>query len=106
MLGEGEFMVLAGKRVEFFTIGPVARAIGRRSGTLRAWEDRQIIPESGYVKRGKDPRGDRRLYTRAQAEGIIRLAKECGVMDANSRRPLHEFKAKVWALFNELKGAR
>ena len=105
-LGEGEFMTLRGQRVEFFTIGQVARAIGRKSGTLRAWEDRAVIPESGYVKRGKDVRGDRRLYTRAQAEGLIRLAKECGVMDAGSRRPLHDFKAKVWALFNQLKEAR
>lgn len=104
-LGEGEWMTLNGKSVEFFLIGQVARAINRKAGTIRAWEDKQVIPESGYVKRGKDPRGDRRLYTRAQAEGIIRLAKECGVIDSSSRRPLHEFKAKVWALFNELKGA-
>lgn len=99
-------MILAGRRVEFFTIGQVARAIGRKSGTLRAWEDRGILPESGYVKRGKDPRGDRRLYTRAQAEVIVRLAKACGIMDAESRRPLHNFKSWVWAAFNELKEAR
>lgn len=99
-------MVLKGRDVEFFTIGQVARAIGRKSGTLRTWEQQEIIPPSGYRKPSPDPRGVRRLYTRAQAEGIIRLAKECGVMDAGSRRPLHDFKAKVWALFNELKGAR
>lgn len=106
LLGEGTMMTVRGREVEFFTIGQVARAINRKAGTLRAWEDKGILPESGYVKRGKDPRGDRRLYSRDQAEGIVRLAKACGVMDADSRRPLHDFKAWVWALFNELKEAR
>jgi hypothetical protein len=106
LLGDGTVMTVRGHEVEFFTIGQVARAINRKAGTLRAWEDRGILPESGYVKRGKDVRGDRRLYSRAQAEGIIRLAKASGVMDAESRRPLHDFSAWVWALFNELKGDR
>lgn len=106
LLGAGTIMTVRGREVEFFTIGQVARAINRKAGTLRAWEDKGILPESGYVKRGKDPRGDRRLYSRDQAEGIIRLAKACGVMDADSRRPLHDFKAWVWALFNELREAR
>lgn len=105
MLADGTFLVLRGQPVEFFTIGQVARAIGRTATTLRAWEDKGVLPESGYKTQARDPRGVRRLYTRAQAEGVIRLAKECGVMDASSRRPLHDFKTKVWALFNELKGA-
>jgi len=104
LLGPGTIMTVRGREVEFYTIGQVARAINRRSGTLRTWELNGVIPPSGYVKRGKDQRGDRRLYSRSQAEGIIRLAKECGVMDADSRRPLHDFKDKVWALFKELKG--
>ena len=104
LLGPGTVMTVRGREVEFYTIGQVARAINRRSGTLRTWELNGVIPPSGYVKRGRDQRGDRRLYSRAQATGIIRLAKECGVMDADSRRPLHDFKDKVWALFNELKG--
>lgn len=105
-LGPGTVMLVRGREVEFFTIGQVARAIGRKSGTLRAWEDKGVLPPSGYQTRAKDPRGVRRLYSRDQAAGIIRLAKECGVMDADSRRPLHEFKARVWALFNSLKEAR
>lgn len=105
-LGEGTILYLHGTAVEFFTIGQVARAIGRTSGTLRAWEARGVLPKSGYQTSSDDPRGVRRLYTRAQAAGILRLAKDCGVMDADSRRPLHEFKAKVWALFNELKGGK
>ena len=105
-LGAGKFMLLAGREVEFFTIGQVARAINRKAGTLRTWEANGVLPESGYIKRGKDPRGDRRLYSRDQAEGIVRLAKASGIMDADSRRPLHDFSAWVWALFNELKGGK
>lgn len=106
LLGTGTVMILSGREVEFFTIGQVARAINRKAGTLRMWEAKGILPQSGYQKPSKDPRGVRRLYTRDQAEGIIRLAKASGVMDAESRRPLHDFSAWVWALFNELKGAR
>lgn len=105
MLGAGTVMVLRGREVEFYTIGQVARAINRKSSTLRMWEHKGILPPSGYQKPSKDPRGVRRLYTRAQAEGIIRLAKATGIMDASSRHSLHDFKAWVWELFNELKGA-
>jgi hypothetical protein len=104
-LGPGEVMVLRGREVEFYRIGQVARAINRKSSTLRMWELKGILPPSGYQTASADPRGVRRLYTRAQAEGIIRLAKSTGIMDASSRPPLHAFKDMVWELFNELKGA-
>ena len=106
VLGKGTIMILHGEQVEFFTIGQVARAIGRSAVTLRGWEAKGVIPQSGYWKPSDDPRGRRRLYTRAQAEGLVVLAIECDVLDARSRRPLDEFKARAWALFNELKKGR
>lgn len=106
LLGDGTWMRLGGIRVEFFTITQVARAINRKSVTLRAWEARGILPKSGYQTSSKDPRGVRRLYSRAQAEVIIQVAIDCDVMDADSRRPLHAFKAAVWARFNALKEAQ
>lgn len=105
-LGTGKFLVVRGQRIEFFYVGQVARAINRTAVTLRAWEASGVIPKSGYVKPGVDARGRRRLYSRAQAETIIRLAKIHDVMDAGSRKPLTEFKHSVWAAFAELKGAR
>lgn len=104
LLGPGMVLELRGQSVEFYTIGQVARAIGRQAGTLRKWETDGILPPTIYQKPSKDPRGRRRLYSRAQADGIIRLAIECGVMDAGPRHPLKDFSTKVWALFNELKG--
>jgi hypothetical protein len=105
-LGTGTVMIVRGRQIEFFYVGQVARAIGRSSVTLRAWEASNVIPKSGYIKPGKDARGRRRLYTRAQAEAIIRLAKIHGVIDPGSRKPLTDFKHAVWAAFAELKGAR
>jgi hypothetical protein len=102
-LGTPLILVLRGRDTEFFTIGQVAGAIGRKAGTLRAWENKGIIPTSGYTKPSNDPRGRRRLYTRQQAEGMVRLAKEHHVMDADSRRPLDAFSRDVIALFAELR---
>lgn len=106
LLGEGTFMTVRGQRVEFFGIGAVARAINRSAVTLRSWEANGIIPKSGFVKSGVDARGRRRLYSRAQAEAIIRLAKIHGVIDPGSRKPLTDFKHAVWAAFAELKGGK
>jgi hypothetical protein len=102
-LGKPLILVLRGRDTEFFTIGQVAAAIGRKAGTLRAWENKGVLPTSGYTKPSDDPRGRRRLYTRPQAEGIIRLAKSHNVMDADSRRPLNAFSRDVIALFAELR---
>jgi hypothetical protein len=104
VLGPGRIMVLRGEKVEFFTIGQLAAALSRKAVTLRAWEAAGILPTSGYHTPSSDPRGRRRLYTRAQCDGIIRLAKTYGVMEAGPRRPLAEFGRAVAELFTELKG--
>jgi len=103
-LGTPVIFVLRGADTEFFTIGQVARAIDRKPGTLRTWEANGILPTSGYTKPSHDPRGRRRLYSRPQAEGIVRIARELGIADSASRKPLDEFARRVAALFTELKG--
>jgi len=104
LLGTGTIMRVRGREVEFFTIGQLAAALNRKAVTLRAWEAAGILPTSGYHTASKDPRGRRRLYTRDQCAGIIRLAKTHGVMEAGPRRPLAEFGRAVAELFTELKG--
>ena len=106
LLGTGKMYPVNGRDVEFFTIGQLARAIGRQPGTLRKWESTGIIPKPLYTTKYDDIRGKRRLYTRKQAEGIIRIAMETGVMYADERRPLDEFGRQVRKLFEDLKGAR
>ena len=104
LLGTGTIMRVRGERVEFFTIGQLAAALNRKAVTLRAWEAAGILPTSGYHTASKDPRGRRRLYTRDQCAGIIRLAKEHNIMEAGARRPLDAFGQAVRELFTELKG--
>jgi hypothetical protein len=70
-----------GKEMEFFPIGALALALGGRSAnTLRAWEKEGIIPRTIFMKPSSDPRGRRRMYTRAMVEGLVRIAKEEGVL--------------------------
>ena len=73
-----------GESVEFFTIGMLAQALGRRAPTLREWEAHGIIPKAKYRTAASDPAKQKRLYTRAQCEGIIRIAREEGML-ARSR---------------------
>lgn len=104
LLGTGTILSVAGQDVEFFTIGQLAAAINRKAVTLRAWEASGVIPRSGYTTKARDPRGKRRLYTRAQCLGIIQLAKTHGLMEAGTKPPLQEFGSQVRALFAELRG--
>lgn len=54
-------MVIRAEEGNYFSIGKVADAIGRKVGTVRAYHKRGIIPDTGY----SDKRGWR-LYTREQ----------------------------------------
>jgi hypothetical protein len=73
-------LTVRGVEREFFTIGALAEAINRRPVTIRAWEDRGVIPKARY--RG---RGQKRLYTREQVEGLVRLCDEHGILTFASR---------------------
>lgn len=93
-----------GKETEFFPIGALALALGGRSAnTLRAWEKEGTIPKSVYVKPSKDPRGRRRMYTRAMVEGLVRIAKEEGVFwpQKGVRLSSTQFTAKAVELFQQ-----
>jgi hypothetical protein len=106
-LGKGRTLVVNGRDVEFFGIGTLAAVLNRKAGTIRAWEADGTIPASGFIKPGqdRDPRGRRRLWTRAQIIGIWRIAKEEGVLYPGPRINIErtEFETKVRALFKQLK---
>lgn len=89
---------------EFFTLGQLARALGRQPVTIRKWEREGVIPKAQFQVPGRndDPRGRRRLYTRKQVEGIVKIAAEEGLF-ANTRKPFEEteFKARVLELFKQ-----
>ena len=93
---------------EFFTIGHLADAFGRSPVTIRSWESKGVLPNSPY--RSPRPRGEalpgkqskgRRLWTRAQIEGMLRIAQEEGVI-LSGKPPTKQFTQRVAALFREL----
>lgn len=102
LLGEPVVFSVAGIDIEFFYIGQLALALGRSATTLRRWESDGIIPKSGFVKPSKDPRGKRRLYSRAQAQGIVRIAVEEGVLETGKIAGTN-FSARVVSLFKGLR---
>lgn len=100
--------MVKGVMVEFFTIGHLARALGYSVQSIRAWEQQGLMPKSPY--RSPKPRKEqvpgatvkgRRLWTRAQIEGILRIAEEMGVV-LNRKPPTKAFAIKVNNLYAEL----
>jgi len=97
--------LVGGKEQEFFSIGQLGKALGNRSAvTLRKWEREGILPKSPYTKPSDDPRGRRRMYTRAMVEGLVKIAKEEGVWLPDKGRRLSEtmFQQKAVRLFKTL----
>jgi MerR HTH family regulatory protein len=93
-----------GKTVELCTVGELAKALNRASVTIRAWERTGIMPPSGYRHPSLNPRGRRRLYSRAQIEGVVRIAEEEGVLVPGPRVTITDtkFTEKVHMLFVDL----
>jgi hypothetical protein len=75
--------------LELFPTGSPAKALQRDSGTIRRWIRKGWLPNARY----KTPavtgsRGDagRRLWSRAQIEGISRIAEEEGLLTETPAR--------------------
>lgn len=97
-----------GVDTEFFTIGHLAKALGYSVQSIRAWENGLLLPKSRY--RTPNPRlanqpevlqKGRRLWTREQIEGILRIASEEGVI-LNKKPPTQRFAFRVQTFFNGL----
>jgi hypothetical protein len=107
--------VVAGEKREFFYIGALAKALGYSVQAVRLWESQGLLPNSGYrsPRTAKPTAGGRsnkgkRLWTRDQIEGILRLAKKHRVIlpDRSGVRnpPTPAFARDVARLFNEQVG--
>jgi hypothetical protein len=99
--------MVKGESVEFFTVGQLAGALGREAVTMRKWERTGILPRATFQAPNpkKDQRARRRLYSRAQAEGIVRIADEEGLLRPLWDRPQirqTRFTERVTELFKEL----
>jgi hypothetical protein len=103
VLGNPRTFTAGGKQVEVFSVGDLARNLGRKAVSIRRWEHEGIIPLAPFFTRGADPRGQRRYYSRAHVEGMVRIAREEGLLDGSW--PViasTAFSPRVHALFKEL----
>ena len=93
---------------EFYTISHLAKALDYSVQSIRAWEDKGLLPRSGYrgprtakpVAGGRSNKG-RRLWTREQVEGIVRIARRHRVI-LNKRAPTEAFARDVRVFFDKL----
>lgn len=109
------YYVVAGERREFFYIGALAKAIGYSVQAIRLWEGQGLMPNTPFrsprtkkpVAGGRSDKG-KRLWTREQIEGILRLAKKHNVILPSRKGirnpPTPAFARDVARLFNELVG--
>jgi hypothetical protein len=101
---------VGGEKREFFSISHLAKALDYSVQSIRAWENMNLLPRSPYrsprtkrpVAAGKSNKG-RRLWTRAQIEAILRLAKKHKVI-FNKTPPTAAFANEVARAFYELQG--
>lgn len=94
-----------GVMTELFTVGQLAQALGRRPGTIRTWERNKVIPNATIQLPGRDQdvRGKRRLYTRAQIEGLVKIAGEEGLLGGdNTSIKATDFTKRAFDLFRAL----
>jgi hypothetical protein len=100
--------MINGEVREFFTISHLAAALGYSVQSIRAWEDKGALPRSPFrsprtakpVAGGRSNKG-KRLWTREQIEGIVRLARRHKVI-LNKRPPTQAFARDVKVLFDQL----
>jgi hypothetical protein len=75
--------------LDMFPIGSLAKALHRDSVTVRAWIRKGWLPKAKYTTpaiAGTRGNAGRRLWSRAQIEGIMTIAKEEGLLNENPPR--------------------
>lgn len=107
------YYLVGGERKEFFTISHLAKALGYSQQSIRSWEAQGLLARSPYrsprtskpVAGGRSNKG-KRLWTRQQIEGILRIAKRHKVILPNRKGdknpPTLAFAHEVGEFFNSL----
>ena len=99
---------MAGETREFYWIADLAKALGCSVQSIRLWETKGLLPSSlirapkteGKPQAAGSRRG-KRLWTREQIEGIVRLARRHNVIH-NRKPPTQAFARDVRVLFDRL----
>lgn len=97
-------LLVRGSPHRFYTVGVLAAALDRKPPSMRKWERLGYLPDSGFRSPSKSVKGQRRLYTKEQIEGVVRIATEEGLMgETNPNIAGTAFPARCAKLFKELK---
>ena len=102
-----------GERQEFFLISHLAKALDYSVQSIRAWEAQGLLARTPYrsprtakpVAGGRSNKG-KRLWTREQVEGIVRIAKKHKVIFPDRKGVKHPptaaFAARGWRVLRSL----
>jgi hypothetical protein len=86
--------------VELYTIGALAKALGKKPVTLRKWMARGWLPQAQYRERLVGGAGQRRYWSRRQIEVIAQIAKEEGILVFHPEiQDLNRFSQRVRVAF-------
>lgn len=88
-----------GPEHEFWTLGALAAALNRSSVTLRLWERNGILPPPLFRTPADGAIAGKRLYTRAQIEGLQLIAQEEGLLYSQVPPTKTRFTTRAIALF-------
>jgi hypothetical protein len=107
------YYLIGGERQEFFLISHLAKALDYSVQSIRAWEAQGLLARTPYrsprtarpVAGGRSDKG-KRLWTREQVMGIVRIAKKHKVIFPDRKGVKHPptpaFAAEVGEFFNSL----
>jgi hypothetical protein len=107
------YYLINGERREFFLISHLAKALDYSVQSIRAWEAQGLLARTPYrsprtarpVAGGRSNKG-KRLWTREQVLGIVRIAKKHGVIFPDRKGvknpPTPAFAAEVGEFFSHL----
>jgi hypothetical protein len=95
-----------GKELDLFTIGALAKALGRPVITLKLWMSEGQLPTSPYrlptiVDKNGEERQGRRLYSRSMIESAVAVFTKFGVLhvkriDWEKYRKVTDEIAEAW----------
>jgi len=107
------YYMVNGEKQAFYIIGHLAKALDYSVQSIRAWEDKGLLPRSPFrsprtrkpVAGGRSDKG-KRLWTHEQIEGIVRIAKAHKVIfpdrKGQKKPPTPAFARDVAAFFATL----
>ena len=107
------YYMVGGEKQEFFLISHLAKALDYSVQSIRAWEAQGLLARTPFrsprtakpVAGGRSNKG-KRLWTREQVVGIIRIAKKHKVIFPNRKGVKHPptaaFAAEVGEFFQSL----